>query len=81
MYFRDVFEVGIDTGDENIEAVLNAPANHPFPFYLNIKGKKCILFASENDEREMWVDCFTYIFKSTQIEQKVINENMSSSEL
>ena len=64
--FRDVKECYLPSKDilEKISDI--APWSYTFPFYVEIKDRKYLLFVFSEEEREMWVHGFTYVIKSTE---------------
>lgn len=45
------------------------------PFCLQTTDRTYILFASIEDERQLWLDGFNYVIQSTMQVQKIINVN------
>lgn len=78
--FREILEVIEPSGEFEIKAIKNAPKNHPYPFYLKTKDRTLVLYCQKMEERNMWIDGFNYVVKSTREVQKIIDENNKKTE-
>ena len=81
MAFREILEVIEPSGEFEIKAIKDAPKNHPYPFYLKTKERTLVLYCQKMEERNMWIDGFIYVVKSTREVQKIIDQNNKKVDL
>ena len=66
MAFREILDVIEPSGEHEIKAIKDAPKNHPYPLFVKTKDRTLVLFCQHMEERNMWIDGFTYVVKSTR---------------
>ena len=53
----------------------DAHQDFPHPFLLKTNDRMYELYASLKQEREMWLNAFKYVVKSTKVVQNLITQN------
>lgn len=73
--FRDIIYCTLP--EKQNESILQQGCSKTFfnPFYVSTRNRLYILYAATLEEREMWIDGFNYIIKSTQQVQKILTVN------
>ena len=66
MAFREILDVIEPSGEHEIKAIKDAPKNHPYPLFVKTKDRTLVLFCQHMEERNMWIDGFIYVVKSTR---------------
>jgi len=73
--FREVLDVYIPPPQKESKIKFECSKNFNFPFYLETKERKYLLFTATFDERIMWIAGFKYIIVSTTEVQRIMDEN------
>lgn len=76
--FRDIDDCYLPKEKHEDDMRANAHEDFPNPFLLKTKERIFELYASLKQEREMWMNAFKYVCKSTKVVQSLIHQNDSS---